>query len=104
TAFRSEEEVTLGFATQVVYRPQLEGEAVDIVVKGDRPPREVTKRELTMEEITRIPGTNGDALRALQNLPGVARPPGVAGLLIIRGSAPTDTQVLVDGTFIPLAY
>ena len=37
---------------------------------GEQPPREVTKRTLEQRELSRIPGTNGDALRALQNLPG----------------------------------
>ncbi len=54
--------------------------------------------------MSRIPGTNGDAIRALLNLPGVGRPPGLAGLLIVRGTAPQDTQTFVDGTAIPLIY
>jgi hypothetical protein len=78
--------------------------SVDIDVEGERPPREPTKRVLSAEEITKIPGTNGDALRALTNLPGVARPAGLDGMLIVRGSGPRDTQVFVDGTSIPLAY
>ena len=76
----------------------------EVEVRGERPPREVTKRTLEQREISRIPGTNGDALRSLQNLPGVGRPPGGAGLLIVRGSAPQDTQYFVDGTPVPLVY
>ncbi len=76
----------------------------DVVVRGEKPPREVTKRTMDQRELLRVPGSNGDALRALQNLPGIARPPGLAGLLIVRGSAPQDTQILVDGTNIPLVY
>jgi TonB family protein len=102
--FVTEETVQQGFVSDVVYRPTLAGEGVDILVTGEKPPREVVKRQLEQREITRIPGTNGDALRAIQNLPGVARPPGFAGLLIIRGSSPFDTNVFVDGTLIPLAY
>jgi TonB family protein len=75
-----------------------------VEVKGERPPREVTKFQLDVSEINRIPGTNGDALRSLQNLPGVARPPGFAGLLIVRGSAPEDSQIFVDGTPVPILY
>ena len=55
-------------------------------------------------ELSRIPGTNGDALRALQNLPGVARPPAIAGLLIVRGAAPNETNIYVDGTLVPIVY
>ena len=43
----------------------------------------VTKRTLEQRELSRIPGTNGDALRSIQSLPGVARPPGLAGLLLV---------------------
>ena len=73
-------------------------------MQGERPPREVTRRTLERREINRIPGTSGDALRSIQNLPGVARPPGLAGLLIVRGSAPQDTAIFVDGTEVPLIY
>ena len=101
-----EEEVETGKATEVVYRLRAAGAAGDneVTVRGEKPPREVTKRTIEQRELSRIPGTNGDALRAIQNLPGVARPPGLAGLLIVRGSAPNDTQVFVDGTLIPLVY
>ncbi|RYE94867.1 MAG: TonB family protein, partial [Myxococcales bacterium] len=99
-----EEEVDAGQATEVVYRLQAASEGFEVLVKGERPPREVTKRTLEQRELTRIPGTNGDALRAIQNLPGVARPPGLAGLLIVRGSAPQDTQIFVNGTLVPLVY
>jgi TonB family protein len=81
-----------------------EVEAEDVYVRGKRPPRDVTVRTLERRELERIPGTNGDALRSLLNLPGVARPPGLAGLLIVRGSAPQDTQVLIDGTYVPIVY
>lgn len=80
------------------------GDLEEVRVRGVRPPREVTKRTLDQRELLRIPGSNGDALRALQNLPGVARPPGFIGLLVVRGSAPQDTSVFIDGTLIPLVY
>ncbi|MCS6900327.1 MAG: TonB family protein [Myxococcales bacterium] len=98
------EEVETGQATEVIYRLQAANQGFEVVIKGERPPREVTKRTIEQRELSRIPGTNGDALRALQNLPGVARPPGLAGLLIVRGSAPQDTQIFVGGTLVPLVY
>jgi hypothetical protein len=62
----------------------------------------VTRITLSAEEMNRIPGTMGDAIRSIQNLPGVART--LTGLLIVRGSAPQDTQIFVDGTPIPYVY
>jgi hypothetical protein len=88
-----------------VQPPSANGEEIEEVqVRGTRPPREVTKRTLEQRELERIPGTNGDALRAIQNLPGVARPPAIAGLLIVRGASPTETNVYVDGTLVPIVY
>jgi TonB family protein len=114
--FSSDEEATAGSETNVIYRlePKVAaplpvegadaGAVEQVEVRGEKPPREVVKRTLEQRELNRIPGTNGDALRSLQNLPGVARPPGFAGLLIVRGSNPNDTQIFVDGTPIPIVY
>jgi len=79
-------------------------EVEEVTVRGQKPAREVTKRTLEQRELNRIPGTNGDALRAIQNLPGIARAPGLAGLLIVRGAAPQETGTYVDGTFVPIIY
>lgn len=89
---------------EIRYRLAPKGTAQEITVRGERPPREVTKQVLEQREISRIPGTNGDALKSIQSLPGVARPPSIAGLLIVRGSAPQDTQTFIDGTPVPLIY
>ena len=95
---------TAGNAPSAAGGPQSADTVEEVEVRGERPPREVTKRTLERREIDRIPGTNGDALRSLQNLPGVARPPPLSGLLIVRGSAPQDTQYFVDGTPVPIVY
>ncbi len=79
-------------------------DSLDLEVQGEKPAREPTKHVIAAEEISRIPGTNGDALRAIGSMPGVARPPGGDGLLIVRGSAPNDTQVFIDGTSVPTVY
>lgn len=83
--------------------PAPEG-SLDIEVEGERPPREPTRRVLAAEEITKIPGTNGDALRGVLNLPGIAQPGAFEGLLIVRGSAPEDSLIFVDGISVPIVY
>lgn len=100
----SRELVVSGEATELIYRLSTESDELEVVVEGERPPREVTRRRITRREVQRIPGTSGDALRSIQSLPGVARPPGIAGLLIVRGSAPGDTSTFVDGANVPLIY
>ena len=65
---------------------------------------EITRRTISMTEVRRIPGTFGDPIRVIQNLPGAARSPFGTGLLIIRGANPEDTGVYVDGIRIPIIY
>lgn len=100
------EAVTAGEATEAVYRLSTAAneQAIEVTVQGERPAREVTRRTIEQREIERIPGTSGDALRSIESLPGVARPPAFAGILVVRGSYPEDTQVYVDGSLIPLVY
>jgi len=82
--------------------PEVEGITLD--VQGEKPPRETTVHAIELKETQRIAGTNGDPLRAVENLPGVARPPGLQAQLVVRGSAPGDSGVFIDGIDIPLAY
>jgi len=90
-------------ATYRLEMPSTE-QGVNIVVHGTRPRREVTRRPISRRELSRIPGTSGDALRAIQNLPGVARPPSLSGLLVVRGNAEMTTPVFVDGLWLPNVY
>lgn len=68
------------------------------------PVEDVTKRTISTEEIRRIPGTFGDPIRVIQNLPGAARAPLGTGLLVIRGANPEDSAVYIDGIRVPLIY
>jgi TonB family protein len=96
------EDVTAGDATSVVYRvapvhaapagKELEFGATATV---EAPPREVTKRTLGTEELLRVAGTRGDPLKAIEYMPGVGR--GQMGNVIIRGSAPEDSEVQFEG-------
>ena len=111
--FRAEEDLHANDDLQVTYRlrvrsaagqPAASEDTQGVTVVGDRASREVTRTTLAREEVMHIPGTGGDALRSVQNLPGVARPSFLSGDLIVRGSAPGDTQVFADGTGLPLLY
>lgn len=99
-----EESLEAGERLELVYHLELEVQEFETVVRGRKPPREVTRREITRREITRIPGTGGDALRSIQNLPGMARAPGFSGELLVRGSAPEDSKYFFDTMPIPMLY
>ena len=73
-----------------------------IHVSGQRPSG--PPLHLDTQEIRNLPGAGNDALRALQSLPGVARTPFGLGGLALRGTAPRDTKVYLDGIEVPLLY
>jgi TonB family protein len=73
-------------------------------VKGRREAQAVTRYTLSQPELTTVPGTFGDPLRVVQNLPGVARTPFGLGLLVIRGASPQDSSVFVEGHRVPILY
>jgi len=75
------------------------------VVRSGREAREeVSRRSITPQEITNLPGTQGDALKSIQNFPGVARSPFGIGLLVIRGADPTDSAVILGEHEIPQLF
>lgn len=79
-------------------------EPMEVSVRGKAPEREVTRRELSSEELRTMPGTNGDPLRSVAAMPGVARAPLVTELVVVRGSSPAGTGIFLDGAFFPRAF
>ena len=74
------------------------------VVPAEPIREEVARRTITAQEITSLPGTQGDALKAIQNFPGVARAPFGIGLLVIRGADPSDSAVYLGHHEIPQLF
>ena len=73
-------------------------------VRGKRIVQETVEYTLTADEVKHIPGTQGDTLKAVQNLPGVARSSFGGGQLAVWGSSPGDTRTYVDGVPIPILF
>jgi len=91
----------------VIAKTGTAGEIIDIVEQGPPPPKAQGKQDLGRKEITRIPGTRGDALTSIKSLPGVANadaPGSGPGILVIRGAAPEDSKVMLDGIEVPILY
>lgn len=61
---------------------------------------------LARDEVSRLPGTGNDLVASLDVLPGVTSPFGGSGFngVVIRGSAPEDSKILIDGFEVPLLY
>jgi TonB family protein len=66
--------------------------------------REVTREVLSADLVAKVPGSQGDTLKAILNLPGTARTPFGAGLLVLRGSSPGDSRVFLEGQEIPQLF
>ena len=81
-----------------------EEEAFEFVVTAPRIRREVVSTEVTATEAHRVPGTQGDVLRVVENLPGVARASAGSGTLVVWGASPQDTRTYVGGMRIPRLY
>jgi TonB family protein len=90
----------------VKYFVEEKAEDVDeeVVVRAARIKKEAVETRIRTEEARRVPGTQGDTLKVVQNLPGVGRSSFGSGQLVVWGSAPNETRVNVDGVEIPALY
>jgi TonB family protein len=103
--FETEEVIEDGKATEVTYYLRRDvRDAYEVVIVGERERKEVTTVTITSGEMSRVAGVSGDTVKIVQNLPGVARPPGGFGLIVVRGGNPEDTRFYVDGVEVPLIF
>ena len=99
----AEEDISAGDLTSVTYRlaapapPVSDDGALEYGATAtvEAPARETTKRTLEASELLNLAGTRGDPLRGIEYMPGVARAP--MDFVIIRGSSPADSDVLLEG-------
>jgi hypothetical protein len=80
------------------------GTGFETVVRAAPIRREITRQVIPASEVAKVAGTQGDTLKAVLNLPGVARSSFGGGDLILRGSSPEDTRVFVEGQELPILY
>jgi TonB family protein len=103
--FDAREELHEREALEVLYYiTRSERNPYEVVVRGKIERKEVSRTTLQMEDVARIPGTQGDPIRVIQNLPGLARTPFGLGLLVVRGAPPQDTGVYLDGHLLPILF
>ncbi|MBI5494415.1 MAG: TonB-dependent receptor [Deltaproteobacteria bacterium] len=88
----------------IYYLPRKSYNKFETVVTARRAQKEVSRIALSRAEVSSVPGTFGDPIRVIENLPGMARAPLLGGALIVRGANPQDTGVYIDGVPIPLLY
>ncbi|HEX2690295.1 MAG TPA: carboxypeptidase regulatory-like domain-containing protein [Kofleriaceae bacterium] len=77
-----------------------------IEISGEAPPASPGAAVLDRTELQRIPGTGNDVVRTLTAMPGVVNlqiPLGYSGV-VIRGSSPQDSKVLIDDFEVPVLF
>lgn len=87
------------------FKIYLEQEAIEldeVEVTGERAAAPVGRQTLSGSEIQRVPGSTGDALRALQALPSIGVANDFSGALYIRGGSDEDNLYYFDR--VPIGY
>jgi TonB family protein len=112
TALQTNETFVAGRRLSVVYDVDVPDEKaapedhddVEIVVSAPPLQKEVVSTEVSADQARRVPGTQGDVLKVVENLPGVARAAIGSGQVVVWGAAPQDTRVYLDGVPLPRLY
>lgn len=78
--------------------------AFETTVVGKKQKRDQTQKTLTQEQFLSMPGSGGDPVKAVQNLPGVNRVQGFSSQVVIQGGEPKDTAYNIDGHEIPIVF
>ncbi len=101
--YTTKEKVIAGLQTSARYYLERGSyNAYDVTIEAAPPRKEVIRRSLRKADIEKIPGTLGDPVLVVENLPGVARRQG--GEILVRGSSPNDTRIYIDGALLPRIY
>ena len=113
TALRTEETFEAGKKVDATYDVQGAAAAaptdgpqddLEIVVNAPALEKSVVATTVSTDEAKRLPGTQGDVLKVVESMPGVARAQVGSGALVVWGAAPEDTRVYVDGVRLPRLY
>jgi len=114
TPLQTQETVTAGEELDVTYKVALtppegaeQGPTDDLEILVTAPPalkREVVSTKVSAEQARSVPGAQGDVVRVVENLPGVARSAVGSGQLVVWGAGPEDTRTYLDGVPIPRLY
>lgn len=76
----------------------------ETIVSDLRTKKDVSSKTLRQEEFLQMPGSGGDPVKAVQNLPGVNRANGTDARIIIQGSDPDSTKYNLNGHEVPLIF
>jgi TonB family protein len=110
---QTQETLQPGEELDVVYKVALiplagsEEQSDDMEILVTAPPplkKEAVSTKVSAAQAKSVPGAQGDVVRVVENLPGVARSAVGSGALVVWGAGPEDTRTYVDGVPIPRLY
>jgi TonB family protein len=110
TALSTEETFVAGEQLDATYDvflndpEEASGDDLEILVTAPALRKAAVSTEVAADEARKVPGTQGDVLRVVESLPGVARASVGTGALVVWGAAPDDTGVYIDGVRVPRLY
>ncbi len=84
--------------------PALANAQAEVTVRGERKRPEAAATTLGAEAARRSAGTQGDPVKALEQLPGAARTGPAESGLVVWGSAPGETRIYLDGIELPWLF
>jgi TonB family protein len=111
-ALQTEEELVAGQKLEAIYEIELlpvggsdePSDDLEIVITVPKLVKQTVSTKIEADEGRRVAGTQGDVLKIVENLPGVARATAGSSAIVVWGAAPEDTRVYVDGMRVPLLY
>ena len=112
-ALQTEEKVVAGEKLQASYEVDLapaqapasdDADDLEIVIVLPTLTKQVVSVKVEADQARRVAGTQGDVLKIVENMPGVARASAGSGQIVVWGASPEDTRVYVDDVRVPLLY
>ncbi len=76
----------------------------ETTITDTRNRRDDSEKRLEQSEFLTVPGSGGDPVKAVQNLPGVNRVGGWDSRVVIQGAEPEDSKYNIEGHEVPLIF
>lgn len=113
-ALQTQETVVAGEKLQASYEVDLapaqapenadDADDLELVIVLPTLTKQVVSVKVDADQARRVAGTQGDVLKIVENMPGVARASAGSGQVVVWGASPEDTRVYVDDVRVPLLY
>jgi TonB family protein len=113
-ALQTQETIVAGEKLQASYEVDLappqapasgdDADDLEIVIVLPTLTKQVVSVKVEADQARRVAGTQGDVLKIVENMPGVARASAGSGQVVVWGASPEDTRVYVDDVRVPLLY